>query len=50
LCLTIDKIDIEKLKYGLVNLPQPLPQSLPLTKPLTKTLTSDEKDLKLLES
>lgn len=45
--LTIDKLDIEKLNYGLYNLPKPIQQTQETIK---EKLSPDEKDLRLLES
>jgi hypothetical protein len=51
LCLTIEKNDIEKLDYGILNLPK-INNSLPLENNIEniKKLSQNEKDLKLLES
>jgi hypothetical protein len=49
LCLTIEKDDKVKLKYGLYDLPPTLDQNTENKNNLVK-LSRDEKDLKLLES
>jgi len=49
LCLTVEKDDKVKLKYGLYDLPPTLDQNTENKNNLVK-LSRDEKDLKLLES